>query len=69
MDTKVRQVVKALIIGSAAVLGTVPLTGLLNSILGFIPSVMVYGVSVPHGILSAGVIAFAADMIVEKYVR
>jgi hypothetical protein len=60
-------IVSAIVVGTIVAIGLVPLSGLFSSFLGFIPSVMIAGVSVPHGVLAAGVLAFAGNLIVEKF--
>ena len=51
------------IVGTTVVVGAPLVGGILNSLLSFIPSIMLGGISVPHGIIAAGVAAIAGNMI------
>jgi len=58
------------IVGTTVVVGAPLIGGVLNSVLSFIPSMMLGGISVPHGIIAAGAAAivgnFIANMVSKK---
>jgi hypothetical protein len=58
---------QGLAVGSAVVLGTGWLTGMLNTVLGFIPSTPLGGVAAPHGYLAAGLLAYATTWLYTKW--
>ena len=58
---------QAVIVGTAVAAGTIPVTGLLMSVLGMIPNTTVMDVIVPHGIIAAGGLALVANLLVKKY--
>lgn len=56
-------VLEPAIVGSTVVIGAPIVGGILNSVLAFIPSFTVGGLSVPHGIIAAGIAAIAGNAI------
>ena len=63
-----KEALSSLVVGAAVVMGTAPLTGILNSVLGFIPSTELWGLIVPHGALAAGTVAYVASLLTAKYI-
>lgn len=56
-------VLEPAIVGTTVVVGAPLVGGVLNSVLSFIPSVLVGGLSVPHGIIAAGIAAIVGNAI------
>jgi len=54
-------VIEPAIVGSTVVVGAPMIGGVLNSVLAFIPSVVLGGLSVPHGIVAAGIAAIVGN--------
>jgi hypothetical protein len=66
MDWKKLKIWKALTVGAVVAIGIVPLTGVLNSLLGFIPqSFALLGVTL-HELLSASLLAMGGELLAEQ---
>lgn len=60
-------IISALVVGTAVVIGAPLLGGILNTVLAIVPSITLGGISVPHGVIAAGAVAFVANLLVEKF--
>ena len=64
-----KKVLQLTLLGTFVMQGVPFVLGYLNTWLSFIPSMEVLGISVPHGLIAIGLVAFVGDLVLKNLMK